>query len=413
MKKHSKKMVSLMLALLMVFSLLPMSSTSAVAADSNSPVAVQAEDTATAAPAPVFMSKTMDLSTQSATYYAGDSEKVAVLRVRIKTNKTAYSKDTLTIAWQVSDDGIRFTDIEGVGGAMNAVLMSTYIPTLTPGQTKYYRAVITNKGLEEGMTPTSTTSAIAKIAYMEGSRPGLEIEQPMLRQADGALVSDDALSKVTLYGSGGSLPKKFTNIGASVGKVAQLHDTAWDTDAYIFRGWQIGDTFFAGTASMDAFVKAGPNETDALKDFISVADSDWNLKLFQNAYNDRTSYYIEYEGTTTKDGALKLCSVTPVFEKLPEMTHQISLVQTMGGTISQVRAGAETHTLIAKPTSLYVFVRWEQSVDGGETWTAMEGDARTQITLEKDTMYRAVFESPYKVSNMEITGYELPSTGDD
>lgn len=31
----------------------------------------------------------------------------------------------------------------------------------------------------------------------------------------------------------------------------------------------------------------------------------------------------------------------------------------------------------------------------------------------KDTMYRAVFESPYKVSNMEITGYELPSTGDD
>lgn len=130
-----------------------------------------------------------------------------MLRVRIKTNKTAYSKDTLTIAWQVSDDGIRFTDIEGVGGAMNAVLMSTYIPTLTPGQTKYYRAVITNKGLEEGMTPTSTTSAIAKIAYMEGSRPGLEIEQPMLRQADGALVSDDALSKVTLYGSGGSLPK--------------------------------------------------------------------------------------------------------------------------------------------------------------------------------------------------------------
>ena len=59
MKKHSKKMVSLMLALLMVFSLLPMSSTSAVAADSNSPVAVQAEDTATAAPAPVFMSKTL------------------------------------------------------------------------------------------------------------------------------------------------------------------------------------------------------------------------------------------------------------------------------------------------------------------------------------------------------------------
>ena len=157
---------------------------------------------------------------------------------------------------------------------MNEVLMSTYTPTLTPGQTRYYRAVITNKGLEEGMTPTSTTSAIAKIAYLEGSRPGLEIDQAMLRQEDGTLVSDDTLSKVPLYGSNGTLPKKITNIGASAGKVAQLHDTAWDTDAYIFRGWQIGDTFFDGTASMDAFVKAGPNETDALKEFLSVADSD-------------------------------------------------------------------------------------------------------------------------------------------
>ena len=413
MKKHSKKMVSLMLALLMVFSLLPMSSISALAAGSSSSVAWQAEDTATAAPAPVFMGSTMNLSTQSATYYAGDSEKVAALRVRIKINKTAYSKDTLTIAWQVSDDGTTFTDIEGVGGSMNAVLMSTYTPTLTPGQTRYYRAVITNKGLEEGMTPTSTTSAIAKIAYLEGSRPGLEIDQAMLRQEDGTLVSDDTLSKVPLYGSNGTLPKKITNIGASAGKVAQLHDTAWDTDAYIFRGWQIGDTFFDGTASMDAFVKAGPNETDALKEFLSVADSDWDLKLFQNPYNDRTSYFIEYEGTTTKDGALKLCHITPVFEKLPEMAHQISLVQTTGGTISQVRAGDETHTLIADPGSRYEFVRWEQSSDGGETWTAMEGEARTQVTLEKDMTYRAIFDSPYKISHMEITGYELPSTGDD
>ena len=177
-------MVSLMLALLMVFSLLPMSSISALAAGSSSSVAWQAEDTATAAPAPVFMGSTMNLSTQSATYYAGDSEKVAALRVRIKINKTAYSKDTLTIAWQVSDDGTTFTDIEGVGGSMNAVLMSTYTPTLTPGQTRYYRAVITNKGLEEGMTPTSTTSAIAKIAYLEGSRPGLEIDQAMLRKME-------------------------------------------------------------------------------------------------------------------------------------------------------------------------------------------------------------------------------------
>lgn len=81
MKKHSKKIVSLMLALLMVFSLLPMSSISALAAGSNSPVAVQADDTVTAAPAPVFYSVLTDLSRQSATYYAA-GEKVDTLLMR-------------------------------------------------------------------------------------------------------------------------------------------------------------------------------------------------------------------------------------------------------------------------------------------------------------------------------------------
>ena len=88
MKKHSKKIVSLMLALLMVFSLLPMSSISALAAGSNSPVAVQADDTVTAAPAPVFYSVLTDLSRQSATYYADDSDKVGQLRVQLKYNPT-------------------------------------------------------------------------------------------------------------------------------------------------------------------------------------------------------------------------------------------------------------------------------------------------------------------------------------
>lgn len=101
MKKHSKKIVSLMLALLMVFSLLPMSSISALAAGSNSPVAVQADDTVTAAPAPVFYSDWTDLSNQSKTYYAGDSDKVGELRVAMKYNASAYNKDTLTVVWQV------------------------------------------------------------------------------------------------------------------------------------------------------------------------------------------------------------------------------------------------------------------------------------------------------------------------
>ena len=31
----------------------------------------------------------------------------------------------------------------------------------------------------------------------------------------------------------------------------------------------------------------------------------------------------------------------------------------------------------------------------------MEGEARTQVTLEKDMTYRAIFDSPYKISHME------------
>ena len=103
MKKHSKKIVSLMLALLMVFSLLPMSSISALAAGSNSPVAVQADDTVTAAPAPVFYSVLTDLSRQSATYYADDSDKVGQLRVQLKYNPSDYNKNTLAILWQVTE----------------------------------------------------------------------------------------------------------------------------------------------------------------------------------------------------------------------------------------------------------------------------------------------------------------------
>ena len=137
MKKHSKKIVSLMLALLMVFSLLPMSSISALAAGSNSPVAVQADDTVTAAPAPVFYSVLTDLSRQSATYYADDSDKVGQLRVQLKYNPSDYNKNTLAILWQVSDDGSTFTDAEGAGTTMSAPLVSTYVPKVTVGQTTW------------------------------------------------------------------------------------------------------------------------------------------------------------------------------------------------------------------------------------------------------------------------------------
>ena len=68
---------------------------------------------------------------------------------------------------------------------MSAPLVSTYVPKVTVGQTKYYRAIITNKGLQENMTPTVVTTAIAKICYKTGTRPRVEIDKAMLRQSDG------------------------------------------------------------------------------------------------------------------------------------------------------------------------------------------------------------------------------------
>ena len=190
----------------------------------------------TAAPAPVFYSVLTDLSRQSATYYADDSDKVGQLRVQLKYNPSDYNKNTLAILWQVSDDGSTFTDAEGAGTTMSAPLVSTYLPKVTVGQTKYYRAIITNKGLQENMTPTVVTTAIAKICYKTGTRPRVEIDKAMLRQSDGTLVSDDSLSKVTLWGVNGTLPKRITNIGSFSGNLAQMRDTNWDTDTYLFRG---------------------------------------------------------------------------------------------------------------------------------------------------------------------------------
>ena len=78
------------------------------------------DDTVTAAPAPVFYSNLTDLSHQSATYYADDSDKVGQLRVQLKYNPSDYNHKTLAILWQVSDDGSTFTDAEGAGTTMSA-----------------------------------------------------------------------------------------------------------------------------------------------------------------------------------------------------------------------------------------------------------------------------------------------------
>lgn len=56
-------------------------------------------------------------------------------------------------------------------------------------------------------------------------------------------------------------------------------------------------------------------------------------------------------------------------------------------------------------------MRWDQSGDGGETWIPVDGDSRLQVTLDKDMTYRAIFESPYKIENMQVAEYALPSSG--
>lgn len=362
------------------------------------PAAALADDTeSAAAPAPVISS---DLSDK--TYYSDDT-KVSALTVRLTKNTANYTKDTLVLEWQSSDDGETFTAIEGAPTAfMNVLLISSYTPEKPSlGTAKYYRVKITNNGLTEGMTPTTIYSAVAKIEYVNAEKPGMVVDKPVIRQEDGTFAEDEGLT-MTFAAPSKALPYKDTTIGGFYSSVVMLKGESWDTDKYAFRGWQIRDEFYDGTASYEESVKITPTDDNGWKEYLP-GDS-WCFNLY---YSD--GYYrVSYGGQAST--VQQVFHVTPVFEKKPDMAYAITLEQSEGGTISQVRGEGESHTLTAVPDSMFCFVRWEKSVAGGD-WEAIDGSATAEVTLTADTSYRAVFE-PYAINEMEVAQYALPSEGD-
>ena len=402
MRKKGKKLLLLFLALTLVFSTATLTAM-AKKASAETSVSTASEDKA---PDPVFMSDYWALQGASRVYYT-DSTSIERLYILLKTNTAKYTLDTLTLEWQVSEDGQNFKAIEGADNtfASATYLRSNYTPEISVGETKYYRAKITNKGLVEGMTPCTVYTHVAKIVYRNIPQPYLGIEQAQVRQSDGTMAEDENL-KITLSASGGSLPKKITNFGCFQGNLAQFLETAWNHDQYIFKGWQIADKFYDGTKSKENAVKAGPDDQEELK--ACLPREGWHVEF----YFENGTYYVQYGGEVSQDGPQTILKLVPVFEKQTDMAYQINLVQTGGGTVSQLRGIGETHTLIATPSSkLYQFVRWEKSTDG-ESWTKIDGGARTDVTLTENTTYRAIFECPYKVDKLEVSEYALKSEGD-
>lgn len=251
------------------------------------------------------------------------------------------------------------------------------------------------------------------------SDSGMQFDKAMVRQSDGTLVEDEGLSSVRLWPDK-SLPEVNANAGNYTGYLVQFMNaddqsnpySLWDENQYAFRGWQIGDTFYDGTQDKENSVKVTATDENGLKQYFT--QDGWYLELYYVEYGSSACkgmplYQIDFCGTT---GSIKgVLHVTPVFEKKTDMANTISLAQTEGGTISQIRKDGEDHQLTAKPDAGYAFARWEKSTDGGKTWTTVEGEAKTIVTLTEDTTYRAVFESPYTIDTVDVQDYALGAEG--
>lgn len=248
----------------------------------------------------------------------------------------------------------------------------------------------------------------------------LQINKPMVRQSDGTLVEDETVSGINLWANYNGMPKKITNAGTVVGRWGELLNcknntayAAWDEDQYTFIGWQIGNTFYDGTQPQENSVKVTATEENGLKSYLPW--DGWYIELYTTEYTSTPckgqEWYRMDFGGEKGTGINGILEITPVFEKEPEMAYTINLEQTEGGTISQFRKGPETHQLTATPNDFYTFVRWEKSTDG-ENWTAIDGDAKTLVTLSENTTYRAVFNSTFEIATEEVQNYALPAEGD-
>lgn len=194
--------------------------------------------------------------------------------------------------------------------------------------------------------------------------------------------------------SGAELPASFT-VDSETRQV-KLSVDSWNENAYDFAGWSIN-----GGAPAAEFKIT--QDTAGWEDYV---DGDFTLQALGSN---------QFECTFNSPVLLQNITIEPVFEAKGETAYQITLVQTAGGEISRVRKTGETHVLSAAADNVYKFVRWEASVDGQKTWTAVEGlGAEGEVTLTQDTAYRAVFEEiKISLSPAEEMTYALTSNDEE
>ena len=388
-----KRVLSLLLVLVMAVGMLPVS---AMAAEEEP------------APAPVFQT---NLKEPEVTYYSDSS--ISALSIRITKDEASYTKDTLEIKWQSSNSGEEGSFSDAKDGVFNPLLSSSYKPDIQPGETKYYRAKVTNNGLGEGMTPTTVYSAVTKIVVLEEAAPipAKLTFQPAAKLAgeEGNYTTEaagDINAEVKNYWGGDEV----TNI--STGNVSNVSINSWDTVKYDFTGWLM-------------------QGQDGLQKLLSMHDSTEYLEVLKVADETAWAAYVSasdlvvqsyiYTGTpntyalrfNTSVEILKDFSITPVFTEKAAPQHTLTLERAEHGTASYIREGeSETYTLTAAADKNYLFARWEQSADNGSTWTPVESStAKMQVTLAADTSYRAVFV-PISIEEMSFASYYLPSSGD-
>lgn len=331
-------------------------------------------------------------------------------------NIYTYRTKLSTSQWEVSEDGETFDqsypcaafNTSFSGGSLNkGIVTLTFKPQSAVGAGHFYvRAKVVCQ--ENGKADSVTYSDVVEVAVDANKRPAMVINKPKVLLDNGKLIEMDDLGvtvdnpRAAQFDENGQYRQTGFTLRQDLTTYHIRLKPTYNTDDYFFAGWLFHD---------------GPRKGDVLiaptdESFSAAKYPAWQAYLegdgwsFEGAIDTYGDFQLNQSKASTK--VLQDFSATPVFKVKEKMAYEIQLVQTDGGTISRVRKDGETHTLTAKPQKLFSFSNWEQSTDGGETWTKIEGGAECTVTLTEDTAYRAVF-TPVAIESLTIQGYQMTS----
>lgn len=188
-----------------------------------------------------------------------------------------------------------------------------------------------------------------------------------------------------------------------------VHLRSWDTDKYEFIGWRIEGKEPVGADGKTVTYGSSSSGDKTFADYFEGEKGSYTVKCKITDGEPEFSWKIVNGMALAKD-----MTVEPAFREKTPMENSLALMQTEGGSISQVRVKeTETHTLTSESDDGWYFERWEQSGDGGKTWSAVEElGAAGDVTLSQDTSFRAVFKRYEFAIAEEATRYELSSDGE-